>query len=233
MQDILSQESLESIFRVNAKTKTVQWQALLNDNSRDSREAIKLAADVAAGKFDVAGSRLPVDFHQFYAIFRDKTNDPTWMNSLNAEHGITHDWAFNCIVSNYPVVSFSEHFAKFVQTINRHTYFPSANSLRLLVEFYLTFPDPEQNITCNRPDSLKKAYVEWLGVNKSYRRYKHMDVVDKQNCALSFFNNKLSPGPSGVEVNYNGRIYYPLVPIEFVTTTKNFFQLTDLIFILR
>ncbi len=233
MQDVISQEFLESIFHVNSKTKTIQWQSLLNDNSRDSRSALKLADDVAAGKYDVGGSRLPIDFHQFYAIFRDKTDDQTWVDIVNMDHTIMRSWAFNCIVSNYPTVSFSDHFSKFISTINDRAYFPAVNALRLLIDFYLTFDNPTEDITCTRPEALRSAYAEWIGKNKTYKRYKHLDVTDKPNHALSFFNNKLSPSFSGVQVSYNNRVYYPLVPTELVNNSKCYFHLSDLIFILR
>ncbi len=232
----MSQESLEALFSLASQTKTIPWQSLLQDNSRDSREALKLAQDVDNGKFDVSGSRLPIDFHQFYAIFKDITNDIPWRDAVNAEYSITHDWAFNCMASNYPVISFSEHFRRYLSVLGdslADSYFPSPRILKHLIDFYLTFDSPEEDLSFLRPLALKTAYDQWYQNNRVYRNYKFTDLVEKPDRCTQFFSGELTNTYSGVCVHYNGRVYYPIVPVKFVNNPVNLFKLSDLMFIIR
>ena len=236
MVESLSQENLEALFTVFAKTKTISWQSLLNDNSRDSREALKLARDIDEGKFDVAGSRLPLDFHQFYAIFRDTTNDIPWRDGINQQYGIKHDWAFNCMSSNYPVISFSHHFRRYLSILGDSlgdAYFPSPRVLKHLIDFYLSFNHPEEELSLLRPLALQTAYQDWYGKNRVYRNYKFTELVDKPEVSSWFFSGELINTFGGICIHYNSRVYYPIVPVKFINNPINLFKLTDFMFVIR
>jgi hypothetical protein len=229
----LSEKSFEALKRAKETHKLIKWESLINDNSFESKAALQLADDVRNGKFKVPESELPVDFHQFYGIFKDGCKEIVSRDLINEEFGITHDWAFNCMVSNYPTISFSEHFKHFFSIINNDTtYLPSSQALRQLLDYYLQYDNPQNDLTCNRPILLQNDYAKWISENKIFRNYKLGDKIENKKISKLFFEKDLIYTISNILVRYNKRLYYPLVPLKLVSDYDNSFKMNDFLIVI-
>lgn len=229
----LSNKSVEALKRAKETHKLIKWESLINDNSFESRSALQLAEDVRKGKFKVPNSNIPVDFHQFFGIFKDTCKDIVCRDIVNHDYGIKHDWAFNCVVSNYPTISFSEHFKMFFSTINDDpVYLPSSQALRQLLDYYLSFDNPEEELTCNRPLLLQQAYSKWISENKIFRNYKLSDQINKKDIGKLFFEKDLTYTISNILVFYNKRVYYPIVPVKLISDYDNSFKMSDFLIVI-
>lgn len=234
MLEFLKKDQADSLRKLAVEVGALDPTSVWDDPSFDAQKARELYEQIQSGDFKIPYTKLPVDFHRFFSVCRDWSDDNEWKTRImHPKYGIEQRWLFNAMSANYPTLSMSDQFKQIFTTIFGEEFFPSPAKWKWVLSFFLSIDNPTQYLKW-RPTSKVvsdyKAHIESLMTGDrttKFPSYVHLEEVHDREVANGFFTNTYSTSNT-MWVPYRDRWFLSLAPTEMLNSTKHRFSLSGI-----